>query len=207
MRKIILWSLCAASALGLAACTSATVTAGKASSPTSSAKTPRSAGGATTTTAPAHAMNSLGTTVTIPDTVGGIDKVTVAGWYPGVTDTGPLQLTPPAGHTWDAIDATTCAGPKGASTGPDSSDFTVLLNNGSTASTSVSAGGAQFGGPLSTLSNLGESTAGLSPGQCVRGYVVFSVPVGTVPTAVQFSGTSASFTAPNSVVKWAIPAG
>lgn len=204
MRRIIVISLFIASAAGLGACTSTSVTSGKASPPTSSASA--KASGASATTKPAGAaLNPLGTTVTIPNTLSGIDKVTVSAWYPNVTDTSQYPSTPSAGHVWDAIVATTCAGPKGAGTGPDAQDFTVLLSNGSTASTSTGASTAQFGGPLASLSELGGNLSGLTAGQCVRGWVVFSVPTGTAPTAIEFSGTSASFTAPNSVVKWALP--
>lgn len=204
MRRIMVIGVCAAGALGLGACTSNSVTSGSASPPTSGASS-KATGTSSTTQPPSKKLNPLGTTVTIPNTLSGIDKVTVAGWYPNVTDTSQYPSTPSAGHAWDAIDATTCAGPKGASTGPSAEDFTVLLSNGSTASMSVGASTAQFGGPLASLSELGGNLSGLTAGQCVRGWVVFSVPTGTTPTAVEFSGTSASFTAPNSVVKWVVP--
>ena len=205
MRRIVAISVCAASALGLGACTSNSVTSGSPSRPTSSASS-KASGASTTTLPPSSRLNPLGTTVTIPNTLSGIDKVTVSAWYPNVTDTSQFPSTPSAGHVWDAIDATTCAGPKGSGSGPNADDFTVLLSNGSTASTSSTASTAQFGGPLASLSELGGNLSGLTAGQCVRGWVVFSVPTGTTPTAVEFSGTSASFTTPNSVVKWAVPA-
>ena len=190
----------------LAACSTTSVTSGQAVKTTPPAKAARGSTGATTTSAaPAKTLNILGTTVSIPNTIFGIDKVTVAAWYPGVTDTGTYANTPAPGHTWDAIDATACAGPKGSNTGPNESDFSVLLNNGSVAPVSTSASGSTFAGPLASLSELGNSSSGMTAGQCQRGWVVFSIPPGTTPTAVEFSGTSAGITTPNSVVKWAVP--
>ena len=148
----------------------------------------------------------MGTKVTIPNTLSGISSVTVAAWYPGVTDTSSMQNAPSSGHVWDAIDATTCAGTKGSQTGADETDFAVLLTNGSTADVSSGASGSQFGGALASLSELGNNLTTLAPNQCTRGWVVFSVPQGTTPTYVQFSGTSAGLTTSNSNVKWTIPA-
>lgn len=202
----------AVAALGVAACTTPTVTSGKAVTTTapSSASTTAQSSAVTNSTAPptsappSNSLNPLGTPVSIPNTLSGIDKVTVAAWYPGVADSGQYTNTPAAGHTWDAIDATACAGSKGSSTGPTESDFSVLLNNGSTAPVSNNASGSTFAGPLASLSELGASSSGLSPGQCERGWVVFSIPPGTTPTAIEFSGTSAGLTTANSVVKWAV---
>jgi hypothetical protein len=209
-RKGAVLSLCFACATSLAACSSSSVTAGKASPSTSgpsktSSKSSTTGSGSSSTKSGSD-LNPLGTTVTIPNTVSGIDKVTVSAFYPNVTDTSSYPVTPPAGHVWDAIVATTCAGPKGSSNGPDEEDFSLLLNNGSTASVSITAGAARFGGPLSSLTELGSSMSGLTPGQCVTGWIAFTVPTTTAPTAVEFSGTSASFTQPDSVVKWALPA-
>ncbi len=152
-------------------------------------------------------MNSLGTKVAIPATLGGITSVQVSGWYPDVTDTSQLQQTPSAGHVWDAIDATLCAGAKGSQTGADEQDFSALLSNGSSAGVSIGASGSQFGGPLAALSELGSNLSSLSPGQCDRGWVAFSVPQGVSVTGIQFSATTAGFTTPNAVVKWAVPQG
>lgn len=173
--------------------------------PTVAPTTPSTAAPTTTTSPPANALNPIGTAVSIPNTVSGIDKVTVSAWYPGVVDTSQFPNTPSAGHTWDAIVATTCAGPSGSSTGPAESDFEALLSNGSTASASYSAGGSQFGGPLASLSELNPNDNALAPGQCVTGWVVLSIPPNATPVAIQFSGTTASFSAPNSVVKWSVP--
>jgi hypothetical protein len=209
-RKVAVLGLSVACAAGLAACSSSSVTTGQASSSTSgSSKTsskPSTTGGAASSKKSGSGLNPLGTTVTIPNTLSGIDKVTVSAFYPNVTDTSSYPVTPPAGHVWDAIVATTCAGPQGSSTGPNEEDFSLLLNNGSTASVSTTASAAQFGGALSSLSELGSSLSGLTPGQCVTGWIAFTVPTTTTPTAVEFSGTSASFTQPDSVVKWALPA-
>ncbi len=148
----------------------------------------------------------MGATVKIPNTLSGVTSVLVAGWYPNVTDTSSYPNTPSAGRVWDAIDATTCAGPQGSQTGPDEMDFAVLLTNGSTADVSSGASGSQFGGALASLSELGNNLSTLAANQCTRGWVVFSVPQGTTPEYVQFSGTSASFSQSNSNVKWTIPA-
>lgn len=157
--------------------------------------------------AKSNAPYALGTTVKVPETDSGISSVQVSAWYPGVTDTSSLGLTPSSGHVWDAIVATECAGSGGASTGPNPLDFSVILSNESTASESLTADVAQFGGPLASLSQLGGSSAALAAGQCSKGWVVFSVPNGTTPIKVEFSGTSASFSASNSDVQWAIPQG
>jgi len=211
MKRSVVGFVLALCGFGLAACTAATVTSGSTvTSTTTAGATPKATAATKATAAPsqstvtAKALNPLGTTVSIPNTLFGIDKVTVAAWYPGVTDTGTFSNTPAPGHTWDAIDATACAGPKGSSTGPNESDFSVLLNNGSVAPVSTSAGGSTFAGPLASLSELGNSSSGMTAGQCQRGWVVFSIPPGTTPTAVEFSGTSAGLTTPNSVVKWAV---
>jgi len=205
----VILSLCVA---GLAACSTSSVTSGQASSATSasSKSSPQSSSakknGSSTTEQPANKLYPLGTTVTIPNTFSGIKKVTVSAFYPNVKDSSSYPVHPPAGHVWDAIVATTCAGSKGASSGPDEEDFSALLNNDSTAQISFTASAARFSGPLASLSELGSSMSGLTAGQCVTGWIVFSVPSSTTPTAIEFSGTSASFSKPNSVVKWALPA-
>jgi hypothetical protein len=43
-----------------------------------------------------------------------------------------------------------------------------------------------------------------SPRPLERGWFVVSIPPDTTPTAIQFSGTTAGITTPNSVVKWAV---
>lgn len=143
--------------------------------------------------------------MSIPATYGGITSVQVSGWYPNVTDTSSYPNTPSAGRAWDAIDATLCAGPQGSQTGANETDFSALLANGSSASVSSGASGSQFGGALASLSELGSNLTSLSPGQCDRGWVVFSVPQGVAVTAVQFSATTAGLTTPNAVVKWTVP--
>jgi len=215
MRVAVFGAAGVAGAVGLAACSGGAVSAGKVVGTTTTTSgslppstTPATAAPTTTTTtaAPsAQGLNPIGTTVSIPNTVSGIDKVTVSAWYPGVADTSQYPNTPSAGHTWDAIVATACAGSEGSSTGPDESDFEALLSNGSTASASYSASGSQFAGPLASISELNPNSAAMSPGQCVTGWVVLSIPPGATPTAVQFAGTSASFSSPNSVVKWGVP--
>jgi len=185
---------------GLAPSPSRPLTTTTAPVPTTTTPAPHS------TPAPlAGALSTLGTAVAIPTTDSGIDNVTVSAWYPGVVDASQFANTPSAGHTWDAIVATTCAGPQGSSSGPNGSDFEALLSNGSTASASTGASGSQFSGPLASLSELNANSSGLSAGQCVTGWVVLSIPPGATPVAVQFSGTSASLNASNGVVKWAIP--
>jgi hypothetical protein len=151
-------------------------------------------------------VNPMGTKVVIPQTLSGITSVQVSAWYVNVTDTSQYPNTPSTGHVWDAIDATACAGSKGSSTGVNESDFSVLLSNGSSAGVSVGASGSTFAGPLASLSELGSNLSSLAPGQCDRGWVVFSIPPNVTPQYVQFSGTTASFTQPNSVVKWTVPA-
>lgn len=177
------------------------------SSKTTSNSSSQSNSSSTSTPAKSNAPYALGTTVKVPETFDGISSVQVSAWYPGVTDTSSLGLTPSSGHVWDAIVATECAGAGGSSTGPNPTDFSVILSNESTASVSFSASVAQFGGPLAPLSQLGGSSAALAAGQCSKGWVVFSVPNGTTPLKVEFSGTSASFSASNSDVQWAIPQG
>lgn len=145
----------------------------------------------------------LGTKVTVPQTIGGIVSVTVYGFYPNVQSTQPDVDTPPAGDTYAAIDAEECAGSGGSSMGANESDFTVLLSNGSTANQDTLAGSPNVS-QLSAESELGSSNASLAAGQCDRGWIVFDIPKAVTPTFVQFSGTTASFTQGNSVVKWSI---
>lgn len=143
---------------------------------------------------------TLGRKVTISQTISGIDSVQVSGWYTNVSSSNQYE-SPDTGTSWDAIDATACAGSGGASLGVDSSDFSLLLSNGSTA-TQPLASGPLTEAPLSSLTELGNNFQSLAPGQCERGWVLFQVPNGATPTYVQFSGT-ALFTK-NSDVKWQI---
>lgn len=144
---------------------------------------------------------ALGTKVNVPVTFTGIDSVEVSAFFGNVTSSNQYEAPDP-GTTWAGIDATECAGSSGSSTGANSSDFSLLLSNGSTGQSAFASG------PLSTpqlaaLNSLGGANTSLAPGQCDRGWVLFTVPSGTTPTFVQFSGTTANFSQGNSVVKWA----
>lgn len=110
----------------------------------------------------------------------------------------------PRTYTYGAIDVQECAGSNGSNTGADPTDFTVLLSNNSTANED-SLGGTPTVSPLSSESQLGDASQGLSAGQCSRGWIVFDIPSGVTPTYVQFTGTTAGLN-PNSVAKWTIPA-
>jgi hypothetical protein len=167
---------------------------------TGQASTSTPASGASAS-AKAPSSYPLGTKVTVPVTIEGIASVEVAAFYPHVTSSGQYDTSPDAGTTWAAIDATECAGTSGSSTGANSSDFSLLLSNGSTGK-SAYASGPLKPSQLAALNSLGGANTSLAPGQCDRGWVLFTVPNGTTPTFVQFSGTTASFNQGNSVVKW-----
>jgi hypothetical protein len=158
---------------------------------------------ASTASASAKAPSSypLGTKVTVPVTIEGIAAVQVAAFYPHVTSSGQYDTSPSTGTTWAAIDATECAGTSGSSTGANSTDFALILSNGSTAQTAFAVG-ALKPSQLAALNSLGGANTSLAPEQCDRGWVLFTVPNGTTPTFVQFSGTTADFNQGNSVVKW-----
>jgi hypothetical protein len=139
--------------------------------------------------------------VNVPVTIEGIASVEVGAFYPTVTSSGQYDISPGPGTTWAAIDATECAGTSGSSTGANSSDFSLLLSNGSTAETAFAEGPLKPS-QLAALNSLGGANTSLAAGQCDRGWVLFTVPNGTTPTFVQFSGSTASFSQGNSVVKW-----
>ncbi len=141
--------------------------------------------------------------MTVPVTFEGIAAVEVQAFYANVTSSGQYDTSPDAGTTWAAIDATECAGTAGSSTGANSTDFALLLSNGSTASTAFAEGPLKPSA-LAALNSLGGANTSLAAGQCDRGWVLFTVPNGTMPTFVQFSGTTASLTEGNSVVKWQV---
>jgi hypothetical protein len=145
----------------------------------------------------------MGTKVAIPETIGGIDSVQVNGWYTNVSSSNQYE-SPSSGTTWDAIDVTACAGHNGTSLGVDPTDFSVLLSNGSTASSSPIVSGPLTTPQLSSLTQFGYNITSLAPNQCVRGWVVFEVPNAATPTYVQFAGSA--FLQKNSVVKWTVPA-
>ncbi len=104
---------------------------------TGQASTP---GPATSASAKAPSSYPLGTKVTVPVTFEGIAAVEVQAFYANVTSSGQYDTSPDAGTTWAAIDATECAGTAGSSTGANSTDFALLLSNGSTASTAFAEG-------------------------------------------------------------------
>jgi hypothetical protein len=158
-----------------------------------------------TTTAPKpKGVYPMGTAVSVPVTIDGINSATVFAFYANQSTNQPDVDTPPNGDTYGVVDAQECAGAGGSNTGADETDFTVLLSNGSTARQDFVVG--QFTtAPLSSESGLGSSASGLSVGQCDRGWIVFDIPTGVTPQYVQFTGTTASFSAANSVVKWPIP--
>jgi hypothetical protein len=162
---------------------------------------PAAASASASATPAAPSSYPLGTKVNVPVTFEGIASVEVGAFYSNVTSSGQYDLQPNPGTTWAAIDATECAGTTGSSTGADSSDFSLLLSNGSTAETAFAEGPLKPS-QLATLNSLGGSNTSLAPGQCDRGWVLFSVPNGATPTFVQFSGSTASLTEGNSVVKW-----
>lgn len=183
-----------------------TTSSSAATSGTPGGTTPTTAAAPTTTAASSgsNGTYAMGQTVTIPTTVNGIVSATIYGFYPNVRSTQPNVDHPPSGDTYAAIDAKECAGSSGASTGADESDFTILLSSGSTAGTPDGLVGNPAVSPLSSKSQLGSSGDGLSAGQCDRGWVVFDMPAGVTPTAVEFTGTTASLTSPNAVAKWTI---
>ncbi len=147
----------------------------------------------------------MGTVVSVPINVNGIDKAGVYGFYPNVTTNQPNVDKPPSGDTYGAVDAGECAGPSGASSGADPSDFSVLLSNGSTAQQDTVVGHMTIR-PIASEAQLGSSTSGMSAGQCQRGWVIFDMPQGLTPTYVEFIGTTASITSSTPVAKWTIPA-
>jgi hypothetical protein len=159
---------------------------------------------AATSPTPTAAPSSypLGTKVNVPVTFEGIAAVEVQAYYPNVTSSNSYEAPDP-GTTWAAIDATECAGSSGSNTGASSSDFALLLSNGSTASTAFAEGPLKPSA-LAALNSLGGANTSLAAEQCDRGWVLFEVPNGTTPTFVQFSGTTASLTEGNSVVKWPV---
>jgi hypothetical protein len=164
----------------------------------------------TTTTAPTatagpNGVYSMGTVVSVPINVNGINKAVAYGFYANVTTDHPNVDKPPSGDTYGAVAAGECAGPSGASNGVDPSDFSVLLSNGSTAQSDTVVGKMTIR-PIASESQLGSSTSGLSAGQCQRGWIIFDMPQGVTPTYVEFVGTTASITSSNSVAKWTIPA-
>jgi len=158
-----------------------------------------------TATAAPNGVYSMGTVVSVPINVNGIDKAATYGFYPNVTTDHPNVDKPPSGDSYGAVDAGECAGPSGASNGVDPSDFSVLLSNGSTAQSDTVVGKMTIR-PIASESQLGSSTSGLSAGQCQRGWIIFDMPQGVTPTYVEFVGTTASITSSNSVAKWTIPA-
>ncbi len=160
---------------------------------------------APTTTTASNGVYSMGTVVSVPVNVNGINKAATYGFYPNVTTDHPNVDKPPSGDTYGAVDAGECAGPSGASNGVDPSDFSVLLSNGSTAQSDTVVGKMTIR-PIASESQLGSSTSGLSAGQCQRGWIIFDMPQGVTPTYVEFVGTTASITSSNSVAKWTIPA-
>lgn len=158
---------------------------------------------AASASAKAPASYPLRTKVMVPVTFEGIASVEVGAFYPNVTSSSQYDASPAAGTTWAAIDATECAGTSGSSTGANSSDFSLLLSNGSTAQTAFAEGPLKPS-QLAALNSLGGANTSLAAGQCDRGWVLFSVPNGTTPTFIQFSGTTANFNQGNSVVKWPV---
>lgn len=185
---------------GLLAACSGGVTGGHAV--TSATTGAASASTTTTTTAKSSGVYAIGAKVAVPETIDGIVSVQVNAYQPNVVSSQSDIESPDPGTSWSAIDVTTCAGSKGSDTGPDTSDFNLNLSNGSTGQD------APVDGPLTLwpqLSSL-DSVNSLSSGQCVRGFVAFTVPNGVTPTTIQFSGTTDSLGA-NSVIKWTIPAG
>ena len=179
-------------ALTLTGCTTAAVTSG------SVVTTTTAAGSAAASAATPKGTYPVGATVKVPVTISGIDSVTLTQVYPNVSSSNQYE-SPDPGTTWFAADVTECAGPKGSNTGANPYDFAVLLSNGSTGQRAIASG--PLVGPLSTLNSVG-GTNSLSPGQCDRGCVLWSIPTGVTPKAVQFSGTTESFSEGNSVVKW-----
>jgi hypothetical protein len=160
---------------------------------------------APTTTAAPNGVYSMGTVVSVPINVNGINKAATYGFYPNVTTDHPNVDKPPLGDTYGAVDAGECAGPSGASNGVDPSDFAVLLSNGSMAQSDTVVGKMTIRA-IASQSQLGSSTSALSAGQCERGWIIFDMPQGVTPTYVEFVGTTASITSSNSVAQWTIPA-
>jgi hypothetical protein len=199
--RALRWAGICVAGLVLAGCSGAATTSGSAASTTSTVKAAVSGSTTPTTAAAPKGSYTVGTTVKVPVTIDGIDSATLSAVYPNVASSQSFE-TPTAGTTWYGADASECAGSKGSNTGANASDFSLLLSNGSTAQSAFVTG--PLTGPMSTLSELGGSNNSLAAGQCDRGFVVWTVPSGTTPTAVQFSGTTASFSQGNSVVKWPV---
>ena len=165
---------------------------------TGQASTSNPAGVSASASASAPSSYPPGTKVTVPVTIEGIASVEVGAFYPHVTSSGQYDVSPTTGTTWAAIDATECAGTSGSSTGANSSDFSLLLSNGSTAQITFAEGPLKPS-QLAALNSLGGSNTSLAAGQCDRGWVLFAVPNGTTPTFIQFSGTTIA--ADNAAIK------
>ncbi len=191
-------------ACGTSAVNHGSAASSKASQPKSGRSNSGSSKGAAGSNAAGKGVYAMGTKVNIPSTLGGVDSVTVFGYYSNVESNQPTFDQPPSGDSYGAIDAEVCAGSAGSSTGANPYDFTVLLSNGSSAQIDALVGTPTVS-PLASESALGQNFQGLSPGQCTRGFVVFDIPAGTSATYVQFTGTSANFSG-SSVIKWTMPA-
>jgi hypothetical protein len=195
------------STTGVSGGTAATTTSTSAATSGTIAGTTPTTASAPTTTATSSGTNgtyAMGQTATIPVTVNGITSATIYAFYPNIRSTQPNVDRPPSGDTYAAIDAKECAGSSGAPTGADESDFTILLSSGSTAGTPDGLVGNPAVSSLSSESGLGSGGEGLSAGQCDRGWVVFDMPGGVTPTAVEFTGSTASLTSTSAVAKWTI---
>ena len=149
-------------------------------------------------------IHPMGTKITTPITVGGIVSATVFGYYANVRSSQPAADHPPAGKSYGAIEAQECAG-NGVNSAADETDFTILLSNGTNAGNPDSLSGHPTVAPLSKESELGSGNQSLALGQCDRGWIVFDIPNGVTPTYVQFTGTTAEQSEPNTVAKWTIP--
>ena len=191
----------AAVVAALAACSEPPVTLG---SPVSQPTGPVATTAATPSAQPTPGIYRMGTKVAVPATFDGITSVTVFGYYPNVHSVDPTADNPQAGRSFAAIDVQVCAGPKGSGTGPNTSAFAVLLSNGSTAGDNAEMVGPPAVPGLSDESGLGSSFSALAPGQCLRGWLAYSVPDAVKPTFVQYSGVTGAIDTGDSVVKWAI---
>jgi hypothetical protein len=143
----------------------------------------------------------MSTTVTVPETTSGISSATVFSYTPNAQSTMPQYDTPSAGYTYGVVDAQECAGPGGAGSGADAYDFSILLSNGSTASSPTYLTGVPTN--LPSESELGSGNTALTQGQCDRGWVVFNIPDGVTATYVEFTGNTAGDN-PNSTAKWTV---
>ena len=153
----------------------------------------------TTTTSPPPQRLAIGETAKFATTTDGLDAMTVSAIYPNVPlDSGD---TPSSGKQFDVIDVQQCA----ASSANDASATTygvrLLLDNGAQVEDSASFGNPQVP-QLASITNL-DSAESVAPGACVRGYILFEVPVGATVTSVQMTAEPEDF-GDSQIITWKV---